>query len=148
MAKLNFAFLFIQGQRQMGTKTKQHIDRRKRKTDQTVTNELTDQSANDDKLVDADHISVFYRPKENLVNLRLKPEREELSIFLKENKELINITLKDKFRISRTDTSKLLDEHKDPAINSVDEMLWKRMRHEPGSLPNIYIRLAKARLSG
>ena len=127
----------------MGTRTKRDLDSGSTKTDQTL-----DESVTDDKLVDADHISVFYRPKENMVNIRLKPEKDELSIFLKENRELVNITLKDKFRISKVDSSKLLDERDDPAISSVDEMLWKRIRYEPGTLPNIYLRLAKVRLTG
>jgi len=132
----------------MGTRTKHDIDSGSRKTNQTIAGEPSEESSSNDKLIDADQISVFYRPKENVVNIKLKPDREELSIFLKENKELVNIALKDKFRISRADSSKLLNEQNDPAISSVDELLWKRMGHEPGSLPGIYLRLAKVRLTG
>ena len=95
-----------------------------------------------------DTVTLFLKPSKRLVDVSMRGVDGKGSIYLGKDQELIDIIERNKRKSETYDTRNLVDEEKTPTLISIKDMMWKEMKYEPGTLTDIYLRLAKIRLTG
>ena len=91
--------------------------------------------------------SVFHRPTQHMIGIDLTQGGSQVSMFFRDRKDVVNLTLKDKFR-QRAASSEQSDDSV-PSMQSVQELMWKELRPlRLADIPDLYMRLAKIRLTG
>lgn len=101
-----------------------------------------------------DHVTVFHRPTGQLIDLNVKSAENQMSIYMNHRSELLDFRLSEKFKrtvqaIHDEENRNLkLNRRDNPVISSVDDLLWKEMILDANKLPQLYMKLAKIRLTG
>ena len=94
-----------------------------------------------------DKFSVFHRPTRHMIGIDLTQGGTQVSMFFRDRQNIVNLTLKDKFR--RRPHSGDESDDSVPSMQSVQELMWKELRPlRIAEIPDLYMRLAKVRLTG
>ena len=85
-----------------------------------------------------------------MIGVDLTQGGSQVSMFFRDRKNVVNLTLKDKYR-QRTCAGGSSEKSDDlvPSMQSVEELMWKELRSpRAAEIPDLYMRLAKIRLTG
>ena len=99
---------------------------------------------------DIDRVTIFHQPSKHLLDIKLDSGSTHVSFYLRKTNQVVNLTFKEKFK-QEGPRELLANEPEDtvPSMQSIDEMMWKEVKPvNVRKLPNVYMQLAKMRLTG
>lgn len=92
-----------------------------------------------------ERVTIFHQPTKHVFDIKLRPGTNQISFHLKKTKRLVNLTFEDQFRplVEKEPSDSV------PPMTSISDQMWREVRPlQLSQLPQVYMQLAKFRLTG